>query len=134
MKERNKVNTEKKKERRPRSSQDWLAAKMAPTHRAAKVAILLAHALRLQKLIERGEGTLALMARRLDLTQARISQVQDLVLLAPDIQREVVRLKAVNDREPLSDRQLQTIVREAGWEDQRALWRACKDERGIGLS
>lgn len=82
---------------------------------------------------EKGEGNLAFMARRLEMTPARISQVQDLALLAPDIQKEVIRLKAVNDRELISDRQLQKIVCEPGWAEQRALWKVCKEGRGIAL-
>jgi len=127
------LNTGKRPGPIPRRFEDWVIVQMTSTHRAAKIATLLAQSLRLKKMVERGEGNLALMARRLDLTPARISQVQDLVLLAPDIQKEVLRLQAVNDREPLSDRQLQKIVWEPGWAKQRALWKACKDERGIGL-
>lgn len=112
-------------------SEDWLDGKMAVSHRPARIATLLAQSLRLKRMVERGEGTLALIARRLEMTPSRVSQIQDLALLAPDIQREVLRLKAVNDREPVSDRQLQRIVQEPWWEEQRALWKSGKEERGL---
>lgn len=119
---------------KPHSAIDPLGQCLAPNHTVANVARLVAHAHRIQWMIESGEvNNLALIAERLKMTQARVSQIQDLVLLAPDIKREVLALQTLNDREPLSYRELHKIAREPGWSEQRALWKVCREERGINV-
>src|SRR4051794_2819660 len=71
--------------------------KPEPVRRPAKVAQQLALAHHLQAAIDRGAvADRAAMARKLGLTRARVRQLLDLLLLAPDLQDAVLALKAVD--------------------------------------
>lgn len=97
----------------------------APVRRPAAVARLLALAHHIQRSVDRGGyEDYAAVARSLSFTRARVSQLMDLLLLAPDLQERVLELQAVDGREPLAERQLRPIVLLPVWSDQRALWRA----------
>jgi predicted XRE-type DNA-binding protein len=95
-----------------------------PAIRPAKVALQLALAHRIQKAIEAGEvRDQAEAARLLGLTRARVSQLLDLTLLAPDIQERILLLEAVGKAEPASERELRSPSRAPSWSEQRVrLW------------
>ncbi|WP_236069523.1 hypothetical protein [Citreicoccus inhibens] len=67
------------------------------------------------------------MACQLEFTRARVTQLLDLVLLAPDIQEAVLFLDAVDGVEPLSERRLRAIAHAENWGVQREKWRALVD-------
>ena len=91
--------------------------------RPARVAQVLAMAHRLQAAINRGDyRDRADLARQLGFTRARITQLLDLILLAPDIQEQVLALEAVDGREPFSERVLREVLRAMEWKEQRRLW------------
>ncbi|TNF24095.1 MAG: hypothetical protein EP329_25915 [Deltaproteobacteria bacterium] len=95
----------------------------APVRRPARVAQTLAMAHAFEAAIARGEfRDRADLARRLDLTRARVTQILDLVLLAPDIQEAVLELEAVDGVEPIAERALRDVVRRDGWAMQRETW------------
>ena len=95
----------------------------AQVHRPARVAQVLAMAHRLQAAIDRGDyRDRADLARQLGFTRARVTQILDLLLLAPDIQAHVLELEAVDGVEPLSERVLRPLVRTSAWTKQRELW------------
>jgi len=97
--------------------------------RPARVAQMLALAHRLEAAIERGDyADRAGVARQLGFTRGRITQLLDLTLLAPDIQKHVLELEAIDGREPLTERGLREVVRHAGWADQRAAWGQIRSE------
>ena len=50
-----------------------------------------------------------------------MTQILDLLLLAPDIQEHILHLKAVDGVEPLAERALRDVVRHACWAEQRAV-------------
>lgn len=92
-----------------------------PARRPAKVALELALARQTQRAIEAGEiSDQAEAARLLGLTRARVSQLLDLTLLAPDIQEQVL----FNDLEAgmvaLSERSLRPLCRIKSWTEQRS--------------
>lgn len=92
-----------------------------PVRRPAKVARMLALAHHIQNAIDRGMvADRAAVARKLGFTRARITQLLDLLLLAPDIQARVLELEAVDGVEPMSERALRRIVRMGRWEAQRS--------------
>ncbi len=94
-----------------------------PVHRPARVARMLALAHRLEAAIERGEYCdRAEVARELGFSRARISQLLDLTLLAPDIQERVLALEAIDGREPLTERALREVVPHESWVEQRHAW------------
>ncbi|WP_437761215.1 hypothetical protein WMF27_05970 [Sorangium sp. So ce281] len=76
-----------------------------PVRRPAKVARMLALVHHLQDAIDRGLVVdRAAVARKLGLTRARVRQLLDLPLLAPDLQDDVLALNAVNGAEPTAER------------------------------
>lgn len=95
--------------------------KPEPVRRPAKVARMLALAHHIQDAIDRGIVTdRAAVARKLGFTRARITQLLDLLLLAPDIQARVLELEAVDGVEPMCERTLREIVRSGSWDVQRS--------------
>ena len=99
-------------------------ATVAPTGRVPRVVRLLAMAHRIDGMIRNGElRDLADAARAYDVTRARMTQIMNLLLLAPAIQEAILELTPVaNGRDPISERTLRQIVAEADWNKQRALW------------
>lgn len=94
-------------------------------HRPANVAQMLALAHHLQRALDRGVvRTGGELARRLSFTPGRISELFDLLLLAPDIQEAVLGLQAVDGKEPTSERALHAVARQASWAEQRKRWAA----------
>jgi hypothetical protein len=92
--------------------------------RPAKLAKLLALAHHLEALIRRGKvEDRADIARRLGLSRARVTQILDLTLLAPDIQEEILFAEAVDGVEPVTEASARRVVKELSWARQRALWR-----------
>lgn len=97
-----------------------------PVRRPARVAQALALAHRLQAAIDRGDyRDRAELARQLGFTRARVTQLLDLLLLAPDIQERVLDLDAVDGVEPMAERTLRTIVRHEKWAAQRKALATC---------
>lgn len=96
----------------------------APVRRPAKVARMLALAHHLQGLIDEGlVSDRAALARKLGLTRARITQLLDLLLLAPQIQAAVLMLEAVDSAEPFSERQLRAVAGVDNWGMQGRRWK-----------
>jgi Arc/MetJ-type ribon-helix-helix transcriptional regulator len=96
-----------------------------PKPRPAKVALTLALAHRIEAAIERGEyRDRADVARQHGLTRARITQIMDLTLLAPDLQERVLVLETIGRREQLTELGAQRIAKNELWSRQRECW-AC---------
>ena len=97
---------------------------IAPTGRVPRVARLLVLAHRIDSMIRNGElDNLADAARRLNLTRARVSQITNLLLLAPEIQEAILDMGLVtNGPDPVTERQLRRVVAEADWNQQMEIW------------
>ena len=81
----------------------------------SRAARMLALAHHVERLVEAGElESYAAVARMLGLTRARMTQVMDLLLLAPEIQEGILTggLRA-------SERALRRAVGESAWEQQK---------------
>ena len=93
--------------------------------RVPRVARLLALAIRCEKLLAEGHiADQAELARLGHVTRARMSQIMNLTLLAPDIQEEILFLPRVTEGcDPVGERHLRPVVREVSWAKQRAMWR-----------
>lgn len=95
-------------------------AKPSTDLRPAKVARMLALAHHLEHAIERGIAhDRADVARRLGLTRARVTQLLDLLLLAPDLQARVLSLEAESGAEPVTERRLRGVASIHAWPTQR---------------
>lgn len=85
-----------------------------PTAIARRLA--LAH--RIEALIANGElAGLADAAKRLGLTRARMTQIADMTLLAPEIQSAI----ALGEAQP-NDRQLRDVLKHPTWAEQRRVF------------
>ena len=106
-------------------TEDAPPPKPEPVRRPAKVARMLALAHHIQNAIDRGVvADRAAVARKLGFTRARITQLLDLVLLAPDIQARVLELEAIDGVEPMSERALRAVAHAGAWEAQRLRYSA----------
>lgn len=105
-------------------SRKQAAAARPPRLYPARVArqLALAHALR--RRVDAGEfADYADMARALGFTRARITQLMDLLLLAPDIQHEILHLEVAPGAQPISERALREgVLRSLDWNEQRRAW------------
>ena len=92
--------------------------------RVPRIARLMALAIRMQRLIDSGEvrdyAELAHLGR---VTRARLTQVMNLTLLAPDIQEAILFLPPVESgRDPIRELQLRPITLVPDWRKQRRMW------------
>jgi len=96
-----------------------------PSGRVPRVARLMALAIRFDQLIQVGNvADYAELARLAHVSRARISQIMNLLMLAPDIQEEILFLPRVErGRDPLYLYQLQAIALVPDWRKQRRVWR-----------
>jgi len=93
----------------------------------ARIARLLALAHDLDARIESGEYLdYADIARQHRFTRARMTQIMNLLLLAPDIQAEILALRAEPGREPVTERELRGVVATLSWAEQRERWAGIK--------
>ena len=92
--------------------------------RIPRIARLLALAIRLESLVRAGEvADYATLAAVGHVSRARITQITNLVLLAPDIQEAILFLPAVKcGSDPIVERDVRPIAAEPDWGKQRALW------------
>ncbi|MCP3105473.1 hypothetical protein LZ198_42095 [Myxococcus sp. K15C18031901] len=95
----------------------------APVRRPAHVARMLALAHHLQGAIDRElVPNRATVARKLGLTRARVTQLLDLLLLAPDLHARVREFEAIDGAEPMAERTLRAVAHAGTWAEQRAAW------------
>ena len=91
--------------------------------RPARVARMLSLAHHLQNALDQGSArNRAVVARRLGIAESRLSQVLNLLSLAPDIQLSVLQMEAVDGVEPTNEKALRKIAANVRWEEQRKQW------------
>ena len=101
--------------------------------RVPRVTQVMALAIQFQDMLQRGEARdYADLARLGCLTRERMSQIMELIWLAPDIQRELLECKPTHTtRFPISERAVRRIAAELAWEPQRAAWRKLKQDKHL---
>jgi hypothetical protein len=120
--------------RPPRQSDGVAPPPSVPLGRVPRVARLLALALRFEQLVQSGViANYAELAQLGHVSRARVTQILNLRLLAPDLQEAVLFLPpTVRGHDPIHLRQLQRVAAELDWEQQRRLWQALLAKRGSG--
>lgn len=95
-----------------------------PPGRVPRIARLMALALRMDDLVQRGEITdYADIARLGHVTRARVTQIMNLLQLAPDIQEAILFLpRTVKGRDPIREHHVRPIAAELEWMKQRCMW------------
>src|SRR6185437_10814428 len=117
--------------RHPRSG---LRQQVAPTAaspgppRIPRAARLMALAIKFQDMVDRGEVIdYAEIARLGYVTRARLTQIMNLLLLAPDIQEEILTSDSLETGEAMiCERHLRHLVVYPSWQQQRSAWTALK--------
>jgi hypothetical protein len=97
---------------------------------------MLALAHKIQQAIDRGAvRDRAEVARRFGLTRARVTQLLDLRLLAPDIQEQVLFAESVDGVEPLGEKAVRAVICSMNWGQQQrtaAVLARQGAEKGVG--
>jgi hypothetical protein len=106
----------------------------APTGRVPRVARLMALAIRFEQLIRDGVvADPADLARLGKVSRARMTQIMNLLQLAPSIQEDLLFLPCVTrGRAQLGISVMQSIASIADWSRQRSLWSAHVHNTGPG--
>ncbi len=95
-----------------------------PAGRVPRISRLMALAIRFDDLVRSGEmADFAEIAELGQVTRARVSQIVNLLNLAPDIQEAILFLPFVaGERDTVSERELRVVAAEADWGRQRDAW------------
>jgi len=96
-----------------------------------RIARLMALAIHMDELVRRGEvADYAELARLAHVSRARMTQIMNLLHLAPDIQEAILNLpRSKGDRAPIREKMVRPIAAEADWGMQRGMWGKIKGER-----
>ena len=97
-----------------------------PAGRVPRISRLMALAIHMDGLIRDGHvRDFAELARLAHVSRARISQVMNLLNLAPDIQEEILSLPLVQSgRDPIREHTVRPMTAVLDWTKQRRMWRA----------
>jgi len=103
----------------------------APTGRVPRISRLMALAIRFDRLIKAGEiADQAEIARLGHVSRARITQIMNLLCLAPDIQEAILHLpRTHHGRDPIREIMLRPIAAVPDWRKQRRMWKALLTDR-----
>jgi len=95
-----------------------------PEGRVPRISRLMALAIHFDDMVARGQiEDYATVARLGQVSRARVTQIMNLSLLAPDIQEEILFLPMTRrNRDVLNTFVLQPLAREHDWQRQRAMW------------
>lgn len=104
-----------------------------PAGRVPRVSRLMALAVKFDNLLATGgvrdQTELAELGH---VTRARITQIMNLLHLAPDVQDELLHLPRVTSGDdPIFERQLRSVARLVDWDAQRRAWRRLRNPSAI---
>lgn len=102
-----------------------------PPGRVPRVARLMALAIRFDSLLREGSvSTQAELAAVGHVTRARVTQIMNLLHLAPDIQEAILNMpRVMSGRDPFGEHELRSLVSMVEWPRQREAWRALTGDR-----
>lgn len=100
-----------------------------PPGHVPRISRLMALAIRFEDLVRSGEmADFAEIAELGQVTRARVSQIANLLNLAPDIQEQILFLPPITrGRDVVSEREIRAIAGELDWSRQRTLWQRAVD-------
>ena len=98
--------------------------KIAQSGRIPRIAKLVALASRMQSMIESGQvESFQQLAEIGRISQPRMTQIMSLLLLAPDIQEELLYLpEEIQGKAAIHERLLRPLTTEIDWRVQRRMW------------
>ncbi|MBN2130106.1 MAG: hypothetical protein JW741_11445 [Sedimentisphaerales bacterium] len=97
-----------------------------PVGRTPRVSKLMALAIRFDQILREGKiADQSELARLAHVTQPRMTQIMNLLHLAPNIQEELLHLPPIKQgKDPATERDLRPIARLRDWRRQREAWRS----------
>ena len=97
-----------------------------PKGRVPRITRLMALAIKFDGYLRDGlVHDYAELARLGHVSRARITQIMDLTLLAPEIQEAILDLPhTVKGRDPIRERHVRSLLAASDWARQRAIWRS----------
>lgn len=103
-----------------------------PSGRIPRISRLMALAIRFDELISEGEvADYAELSRLGSVSRARITQIMNLLMLAPDIQESLLHLDRVTGkRKTVLLQELQQLAVLPDWRHQRQMWKALQ-QKGV---
>lgn len=106
-------------------------AREIPAGRVPRISKLMALAIRFDGLLRNGVcSDQSELARLAKVTQPRMTQIMNLLHLAPDIQEELLFLPPVTEgRGHIHEKMLRPIVAERDWARQSELWDRIRQKR-----
>lgn len=101
------------------------AAPKVLSNRVPRVARLMALAIHFDGMLRKGVvADQSELAQVCEVTQPRITQIMNLLHLAPDIQEEILNLQpAPKGRDALTERDLRPLAAILSWRQQRTAWK-----------
>jgi len=96
-----------------------------PNGRIPRLSKLMALAIRFDQMLANGQvASMSELACLAHVTQPRMTQIMNLLHLAPDIQEQLLNLPPVKAGEdPITERDIRVVIRERDWSNQRRRWR-----------
>lgn len=113
-------------QRTQRASRESSPRRIQGGSRVPRISRLMALAIRLDQLIRDGAvADQAELARLGHVTRARLTQIMNLLFLAPDIQEQILQLQQSEaGRAFLTEKELRPIAATPNWNLQRRIWHA----------
>lgn len=107
------------------------APQREPLGRIPRISRLMALAIRFERLIADGEiRDYAELANLGHVTRVRVTQIMNLLCLAPDIQEDILFLPRIETgRDPIKEWMVRPIAAVPDWRKQRRLWQELQQTR-----
>ena len=104
-------------------------AKITTTGRTPRISKLMALAIRFDRLLHKGlVSNQTELAELSHITKPRVTQIMNLLHLAPDIQEEILFLSKITEgKDTITERHLRTVVSEIDWQRQRVMWHSLQN-------
>ena len=106
-----------------------------PTGRIPRISRLMALAIRFERVIQEGHvSDQAELARLGHVTRARVTQIMNLLMVAPDIQEEILFLpRTLSGRALIRERHIRPLTNVLDWRKQRRLWKQLLAEQNVEI-
>lgn len=101
--------------------------------RIPRISRLMALAIHFDRLLSEGKARdQSELARLAHVTQPRMTQIMNLLHLAPDIQEELLHLPpVVEGRDAVTERDFRAITQVLNWREQRTAWASVRRIAGV---
>ena len=98
-----------------------------------RISRLMALAIKFEQMLGNGEATdQSSLARMVDVTQPRMSQIMNLLHLAPDLQEALLFLpRTIKGNDPIHEKMLRPVTLEFNWHRQREMWKTLMNSRSL---